>query len=101
MNNFKVGDIIGYYPDNPLKFCVIQKIELNSGSNDKLWGLWCDSIEEAIKNKHLSNSLGFTKTYGYMHAKDIILIKKSSKPAITPFGISKFVDEINRGKYIK
>jgi hypothetical protein len=47
INQLKVGDLVSYSyiddPDDRISYCIIKQIE-----NEKIWGLWHDTIQEAL-----------------------------------------------------
>lgn len=64
----KVGDLVGFYPDNPHKFCIVSSIE-----GSEVWGDWYRSSEDAVKC-----SCG--KNNGWMFISDVILISNIKRP---------------------
>lgn len=97
MNKFKVGDLITFNVEGVTpQFCIIKEIKYNEYLDDnELYGYWTYTVENAlVANKNL------TPNNGYIREKNAILVSKKENKII-PYGISKFIDEVNGGRYVK
>jgi hypothetical protein len=84
---YKVGDLVYYVnkTEDIKKYCIIKRIENDEGQY-KIWGKWTSNLLNV-------NNVNYYE--GWMPIEEVFL-EKSIKKEIKVYGISKFMDKINK-----
>jgi len=83
---YKVGDLVYYRDGSDQKhYCIIKTIEKNE-SIIKIWGKWTTELSEINRVVDREGWMPIEKVY----------LEKSVQKNIKVYGISKFMDEINK-----